>query len=273
VNFIHSSLLVVAGFTRKGRATAALSVCRPRQARTTSRPSGLPLPPNTHAAPAPCQGKTDSVPFSFPCYSSELERPRHGRALAMAGVLRMRCPWPRSQALAAWCHPKWARAGAHGCVLCVCGEKGMALHHSRLGVQRRPRRRHSRKENRAESEAGKTRAHRGVDGERVVELGDSVQWSRVAVPCSPQRGRATVSSPLTPVTRAAPASFATRVAPIFRPPSFSPLLLRTGVVNGLPLGGGGVVEMGLWLLELLFYSQPRPWQGQTVDPRGWTRGG
>jgi hypothetical protein len=62
------------------------------------------------------------------------------------------------------------------------------------------------------------------------------------------------------------ASFATRATLVSRPPSFSPLPLWAGVVNRLPLGGDGVVERGLGLLELLFYSQPQPWQGRTVDP-------
>jgi hypothetical protein len=103
--------------------------------------------------------------------------------------------------------------------------------------------------------------------------GEVKQWRQVAVPCSPQRGRATGSSPLTPVARAALASFATRAALVSRPPSFSPLLLWARVVNWLPLGGGGVVERRLGLQELLFYSQPQTWRGRTVDSRGWTRGG
>jgi hypothetical protein len=40
----------------------------------------------------------------------------------------------------------------------------------------------------------------------------------------------------------------------FSASSLLPLLLWAGVVNWLPLGGGGVVERGLGIPELPFYS-------------------
>jgi hypothetical protein len=85
----------------------------------------------------------------------------------MASALYVRCSWPRSQALVAWRHPKRAHAGVHGCVLVYAAKKGRlctllarACSGGHAGG--------AHGENRVESEAGKRRAHRGVDGERVV---------------------------------------------------------------------------------------------------------
>jgi hypothetical protein len=175
VNFIpSSSLLVVARLSRKGHAMAALGACCPRRARTASRPSGLPLSPTTRTTPVPRQGDTNCVSLSCLYHFGERERPRHGRALAMAGTLRVRCPWPRSSALAAWHHPKRAHAGARGCVPRVCGKKGGWLAPFLAGRAAVAMPVVLTEETGRRAKRG-SKAHRGVDGERVAGQGDLVQ--------------------------------------------------------------------------------------------------